>query len=50
MRALIPPLFNETTSDPHVPGAKRWSKIYNSMKGNTPLIILFITVMMLVKV
>lgn len=36
MRALIPPLFNETTSDPHVPGAKRWSKIYNSMKGKYP--------------
>lgn len=33
MRSLISPYFNETTSDPHTPGSKRWSKVYNSKKS-----------------
>lgn len=28
MRKLLPPFYNETTDDPHVKGAVRWTKIY----------------------
>ncbi|RCK65685.1 hypothetical protein Cantr_01103 [Candida viswanathii] len=36
MRSLIGPYFNESTSDPATPGAKSWSKIYDSKNGEAP--------------
>ncbi|CAK9442343.1 uncharacterized protein LODBEIA_P60860 [Lodderomyces beijingensis] len=36
MRALLPPFYNETTSDPSTPGSKRWYKVYNEQNGKPP--------------
>ncbi|EMG47562.1 hypothetical protein SBY92_004734 [Candida maltosa Xu316] len=36
MRSLIGPFYNESTSDPTIPGAKSWSKVYNWKNGEAP--------------